>query len=105
MAKRNGVEPEFLSVEAFVEFLMDDERTSFLPGEAQKVAANTKSRLSQIIDELKGFGLTIHTNVVQKETRGINSHSHGTHPFSGNGSTFTTPSGSNIMGFAGRIGS
>lgn len=105
MAKRNGVEPEFQSVEAFVEFLWDDERTSFLPGEAQKVAANTKSNLSQIIEELKGFGLTVHTNYVQQPTRGINSHSHGTHPFSGSGSTFTTPGGSNIMGFAGRIGS
>lgn len=105
MAQRNGVEPEFQSVEAFVEFLLDDERESFLPGEAQKVAANTKCNLSQIIEELKGFGLSVHTNHVQRETRGINSHSHGTHPFSGSGSTFTTPGGSNIMGFAGRTGS
>lgn len=104
MTKRNVVEPEFMSVEAFVEFLLDDERTAFLPGEAQKVAANTSCSLSQIIEELKGFGLSIHTNHVQKATRGISSHSHGTHPFSGSGSTFTTPGGSNIMGFAGRIG-
>lgn len=105
MAKRNGVEPEFQSVEAFVEFLLDDERTAFLPGEAQKVAANTRVGISQIIEELKGFGLSIQTNHIQQPTRGINSHSHGTHPFSGSGSTFTTPGGSNIMGFAGRTGS
>lgn len=99
------VEPEYASVESFVEFLLDDDRTSFLPGEAQKVAANTKCGISQIIVELKSFGLSVMTNNVQKETRGITSHSHGTHPFSGSGSTFTTPGGSNIMGFAGRTGS
>jgi len=100
------VEPEFASVESFVEFLLDDERTSFLPGEAQKVAANTKCALSVIIEELKGFGLSIATNNVQrKDVRGISSHSHGTHPFGGANSTFTTPGGSNIQGFAGRSGS
>jgi hypothetical protein len=101
-----STEPEFASVESFVEFLLDDERDTFSPGEAQKVAANTKSSLSQIIEELKGFGLGIALNKVQsKNVRGICSHSHGTHPFGGGNSTFTTPGGSNIMGFAGRQGS
>lgn len=101
-----STEPEFASVESFVEFLMDDERVTFSPGEAQKVAANTKLALSQIIAELKSFGLGVAINPTQnKNVRGITSHSHGSHPFGGNNSTFTTPGGSNIMGFAGRQGS
>lgn len=54
--------PEFMSVEAFVQFLMDDDRTSFLPGEAQKIALFTQRDLQDVITDLKGYGLTVKLN-------------------------------------------
>ncbi len=69
------VEPEFASIEAFVQFCMDDERDTFLPGEAQKVAAAIKRNLPEVVAELKSYGLTPVTREV-KSVRGINSNNH-----------------------------
>lgn len=95
--------PEYASVEVFVEFLMDDDRTSFFPGEAQAVAIATCRDQKAVTDELKGYGLTTVALDVQKVTRGFNSNPNGTHPFQAN-PTYTTSSGSNILGFAGSEG-
>ena len=105
MAKNNGILPEHASIEAFVQFLMDDERDSFLPGEAQKVAEAMRCSTHEVIMELKGYGFKTRTNGVQTQAvRGFTSNPHGTPRFSGENSTFTTPGGSNICGFAGREG-
>lgn len=95
--------PEYSSVESFVEFLMDDDRTSFFPGEAQAVALATRSSMPAVTEELKGYGFTVVTLAVQNVTRGINSNPNGTHPFQAN-PTFTTSGSSNIVGFAGSEG-
>jgi hypothetical protein len=95
--------PEYASVETFVQFLLDDDRTSFFPGEAQAVAIATRSSMPAVTEELKGYGFTVVTLAVQNVTRGFNSNPNGTHPFQAN-PTHTTPGGSNILGFAGSEG-
>lgn len=95
--------PEYASVEALVQFLMDDERTSFFPGEAQAVAIATRRDQKAVSDELKEYGFTTVALDVQKVTRGFNSNPNGTHPFQAN-PTYTTSGGSNILGFAGSQG-
>lgn len=69
------VAPEFASVEAFVQFLMDDERSTFTPGEAQKVAEAVHRPIKEITEEIKGYGFTIQIHRVA-EARGINSNNH-----------------------------
>lgn len=59
---RFTTDPEFMSVEAFVQHLLDDDRDSFLPGEAQKIAVFTGQNLQTVIGQLKDFGLKIKTN-------------------------------------------
>ena len=99
------IAPEFASVAAFVQFCFDDDKATFMPGDAQKIAANTKRPMQEVMAELKGYGLKCTLNHVQKDIRGCTSNPNGTFPFSGANSTHTTSGGSNIQGFAGRSGS
>ena len=100
------IAPEFQSVEAFVQFCMDDEQITFVPGDAQKIAAVMKRPITEIIAELKGYGLSLRMNHVQRsDVRGCTSNPNGTFPFSGANSTYATPGGDSISGFAGRAGS
>lgn len=95
--------PEYASVEALVQFLMDDERTSFFPGEAQAVSIASKRPMHEVVAEVQSYGFTTVVLAVQKITRGFNSNPNGTHPFQAN-PTFTTSGSSNIVGFAGTEG-
>ena len=67
-------EPEFASVETFVEHLMDDERESFFPGEAQKVAQRTGAKVSEVTAALKSYGFTCKFNAKAPEGRGFTSN-------------------------------
>lgn len=62
MAQKFTTHPEFVSVEAFVQYLLDDERDTFLPGEAQKVAIFTGQDLQVVIGKLKDYGLKVKMN-------------------------------------------
>jgi hypothetical protein len=57
-----AIAPEFASVEAFVTYCMDDERTTFVPGDAQKIAVHTKQTLQKVMIDLKSYGLTVKMN-------------------------------------------
>lgn len=62
MSKRTPAplpEPEYASVEAFVQHCMDDDRTTFRPGDAQKVALRTRATVRAVLDELASFGLQV----------------------------------------------
>ena len=102
---KNNIAPEFSSVESFVQFCMDDEKTDFSPGDAQKIAKALKMGNHQpIIEELKSFGLKLAVKEATREVRGFSSNPNGTFPFSGANSTFSTPGGDSILGFVGRKG-
>lgn len=75
MSKKQS-EPEFESVEAFAQFLTDDERETFLPGEAQKVAEATETPMRLVIDALKKLGFTPKAGEKVTETRGYTSNNH-----------------------------
>jgi len=52
-------EPEYDSVEAFVEHCCEDNRTTFRPGDAQKVARRTKASVRSVLDALTSYGLSV----------------------------------------------
>lgn len=64
-------EPEFASIEAFVEFCIDDEKDSFLPGDAQKISQTTGMPMSEVIAKLKEFGLKSVLNEAAKRAQNV----------------------------------
>ena len=54
-------DPEHSSVESFVQFCLDDERDSFLPGDAQRIAVKTGDSMESVTSKLVGFGLKLRT--------------------------------------------
>lgn len=95
--------PEYASVESFVQYLMDDERAAFFPGEAQAVSIATSRPMQEVVAEIQSYGFKTVVLAVQKITRGFQSNPNGTHPFQEN-PTFTTSGTNNIVGFAGSEG-
>lgn len=71
-----AIAPEFKNIEKFVEYLIDDERETFRPWEAQKVAESIKKPLAFVIEQLKSYGLKVELPNRQAAVRGINSNSH-----------------------------
>ena len=69
------IQPEFASIEAFVQFLLDDERNSFKPGEAQKVAEVLRRPMKEVIQEIKDHGFTMEIRR-RAEVRGFTSNNH-----------------------------
>ena len=68
--------PEFRSIEAFAQFLLDDDRTTFLPGEVQKVAERIHRPMAEVAKELKSYGFSVSLNNKVPVVRGVNSNSH-----------------------------
>ena len=71
-----NIAPEFESVETFAQFLIDDERTTFLPGEAQKLAECLRRPMADVAAELKTYGFTVAIREKTAEVRGIHSNNH-----------------------------
>ena len=93
--------PEFASVEVFVQFLTDDERTTFFPGEAQAVSVNTGKTQRVVTAEIMEYGFQPIVGANKNPGRGFLSNPNGTHPFQAN-PTYATSGSDNIQGFAGR---
>ena len=71
----SDVDYEYLSVEAFVEFCMDDERTTFTHVELGELAYATKTSRCKVRKELEGYGLTLEPRAALKRTRGFTTNS------------------------------
>ena len=70
-------EPELESVEAFVEFLVDNEREDFTFSEAEVLAkALGHSTPALVIRDLKGYGLKMTPREPAKRVRGFTTSSH-----------------------------
>lgn len=52
-------QPEYQDIETFAQYLLDEERTSFLPGEAQRVAERMGKNTGEVQRELKSYGFTM----------------------------------------------
>lgn len=94
-------EPEHMTVEAFVEFCMDDERTSFSPDDVTALCYSTHCRRQDVRRELEGYGLVYTGRSEERAVRGFRSNPHDrwlAYPSHG-GSGWEQ-----IAGFAGREG-
>jgi hypothetical protein len=69
-------EPEYASVEALAEFLMDDNRDSFSVEDVIKLAERTQGSNLKIIHELKAYGLKMVARQPVRVVRGFKSNSH-----------------------------
>lgn len=69
-------EPEYASAEDFVQFCMDDERSTFTHVELRALAVNTRTSGSKLREELESFGLTLENRASVKRTRGFSTNSH-----------------------------
>lgn len=69
--------PELESVEAYVEYLLDDERESFAFEEAVELAEALGLTIpSPVIRELKDYGLSMTPRMPERKVRGFRSNSH-----------------------------
>jgi hypothetical protein len=93
--------PEYLTVEDFVMFCLEDERATFSHTELRALALNTKTSGNKVREELESYGLTLLERPAVKHIRGFTANPHDRWIASGNcgGS-----GGDQILGFAGRRG-
>jgi hypothetical protein len=70
------INPEHKSLEAFVQFCIDDEVTEFNHGDLEKLSFALKSSPSKVREQLEGFGLSLATRAVLKSVRGFTANSH-----------------------------
>ncbi len=75
-------EPEYASIEDFVEFCMDDDRDAFKLPDVQKLRKSTGEMPRTIIKALESYGLTYEAPEHVREVRGINANPH--NRFAGN---------------------
>ncbi len=74
--KTVDIAPEFESVEAFVQYCLDDERDSFTPGDAQRIAQSIGSTIVAVTTELRSYGLRCVINPKRPESRGFSANDH-----------------------------
>lgn len=67
-------EPEYESIEAFVEFLIDDERDTFTLADVQKLQVNLRRSPGKVIRDLEAFGLKYKGPTRQRTVRGFKSN-------------------------------
>ena len=96
--------PEYKSVEAFVEYCMDDERTSYSTEDLQKLHRGTQRRLQELRKELDSYGLTFEPRTSQKAVRGFSSNPHDRWYGKGADRSFGGSGWEQIGGWAGQEG-
>lgn len=70
------VDPEHESIEAFVEYMMDDERETFTHADLNQLAAATQTSNHKVRAELEGYGLRLARRANDKRVRGVTSNPH-----------------------------
>ena len=68
-------EPEYASVEAYAEFLLDDEREDFTFDEVTELNQRLGLRRQDIVKELEGYGLKYTPRETEKRVRGFKTSS------------------------------
>lgn len=58
--------PEYETAETFAQYLLDEERETFLPGEAQRVAERTGRNTGEVQRELQSYGFVMEVPRAQK---------------------------------------
>lgn len=91
--------PEYESIEAFVEFCLDDDRTMFTTNDMLALNRATHTRLQDIRAALEDYGLSFVPRERERCVRGFTSNPH--NRWTGEGRTYATSGWEQIAGFAG----
>lgn len=94
--------PEFESVEAFVEFLMDDEVEVFTAEDLQTLSASTQTSIKRLRAELEGWGLSLAHRPFERRVRGFTANPHDRWHGLGSCKTHGGSGWEQINGFAGK---
>ena len=97
-------DPEFSSIEEFVEYLVDDERTTYSCQELQCLCYSLSMSTRPIKEMLSDWGLTLAGRAKAKRVRGLNTNSHDRWYGPGSSPTHGGSGWEQINGFAGQKG-
>ncbi len=99
------VDPEFASVEAFVQYLLDEEREEFTYEEAAALAESLGHSTPTLeIRALKGYGLSMQPRESARRVRGVHTSSHDRWNGPGSSPTHGGSGNEQITGFADQEG-
>ena len=70
------IDPEHESIEAFVEYMMDDEREVFTHADVNQLAVATRTSNHKVRAELETFGLRLARRERVQRVRGVTTSSH-----------------------------
>jgi hypothetical protein len=97
--------PELTSVEAFVEYLLDDDRTQVTYQETEELAqALGQSVPTNVIHELQQYGIQVGERAIAKRVRGFRTSSHDRFFGPGSSPMHGGSGWEQISGFAGQKG-
>lgn len=96
--------PEHASIEAFAEFLVDEERETFTFTEAETVAKAIEEHVSVVIRELRTYGLAMVPREPERRVRGFQTSSHDRWYGPGSSRTHGGSGHEQISGFGGQEG-
>jgi hypothetical protein len=63
--------PEFKSVESFVEFCLDDDRTEFSHEDLTALNYRTHAPVAELRSQIEAYGLSLQARSVSRRTRGF----------------------------------
>lgn len=69
------IDPEHQDIETFVEYLMDDERSTFTADDLNQLAAATQTSNHKVRAELEDYGLRLAKRANEKAIRGFTTSS------------------------------
>ena len=96
--------PEYTSIEAFAEWLLDDDRERFTFEEASKLSDALECHPSKVIRGLKAYGFTMEPREPERRVRGFQSNSHDRWYGPGSSPTHGGSGWEQINGFGGQQG-
>lgn len=96
--------PEYESIEAFVQYLMDEERTTFDHNDLGELAYGLQKSRCKVRADLEGYGLTLAPRAVEKRVRGFTANPHDRWYGPGACRSYGGSGWEQITGFAGQRG-
>lgn len=93
--------PEHESIEAFVQFCLDDERTYFTTADLQALNRATHTRLQDVRSALEGYGLAFVPRAPERAVRGFTTGSNDRWYGPGSCRTYANSGWEQIAGWAG----
>lgn len=92
---------EYSTIEAFVEYCIDDERDFFTTADMQRLNRATQTRLQDVRRALEGYGLRFVPREPRRAVRGFSANSHDRWYGKGADRTYGGSGWEQIAGFAG----